>query len=221
MRTQREIFAENLQSLLNSRDVSQKVLAEHLGVSETSVSYWTRGEKYPRIDKIQKIADYFNITMRDLMDDKSKTSSSTDKTTSDRPHNLIDLSPITVRIPVLGKIACGDPITAEENLIGYRYESPDLLPSGKLIFLQAKGDSMEPTIPNGSYVLIREQPDVENGEIAAVLVNGDTEATLKRVKKQGDAVFLMPDNPRHEPYVITANNPARIIGKAIRFTQDL
>ncbi len=79
----------------------------------------------------------------------------------------------------MGKIACGDPITADENLTGYRYESPDNLPSGNLFYLQAKGDSMEPTIPNGSYVLIREQPEVENGEIAAVLVNGDTEALLK------------------------------------------
>ncbi|UUV27565.1 MULTISPECIES: LexA family transcriptional regulator [Lysinibacillus] len=215
LRTQREIFADNLQALLNSRDVSQKVLAEHLGVSETSVSYWSRGEKYPRIDKIQKIADYFNITMRDLMDDKRKVN------TLDRPTNLIEISPATIKIPILGKIACGDPITAEENLLGYRYESPDNLPSGKLIYLQAKGDSMEPTIPNGSYVLIREQPEVENGEIAAVLVNGDTEATLKRVKRQGETVFLMPDNPKHEPYVISPDNPARIIGKAIRFTQDL
>lgn len=219
MRTQREIFADNLQALLNSRDVSQKVLAEHLGVSETSVSYWSRGEKYPRIDKIQKIADYFNITMRDLMEDKNK--SSIDDTSLDHPPNLIEISPATIKIPILGKIACGDPITAEENLIGYRYESPENLPSGKLIYLKTKGDSMEPTIPNGAYVLIREQPEVENGEIAAVLVNGDTEATLKRVKKQGDTVFLMPDNPKHEPYVISAENPARIIGKAIRYTQDL
>jgi len=101
----------------------------------------------------------------------------------------------------LGKIACGDPITADENLTGYRYESPDNLPSGNLFYLQAKGDSMEPTIPNGSYVLIREQPEVENGEIAAVLVNGDTEATLKRVKRQAETVFLMPDNPRHEKHI--------------------
>ena len=61
---------------------------------------------------------------------------------------------------------------------------------------------------------------MENGEIAAVLVNGDTEATLKRVKKQGNVVILMPDNPSYEPIIITSNVPARIIGKAIRFTRD-
>lgn len=80
---------------------------------------------------------------------------------------------------------------------------------------------MEPTIPDGSFVLIREQPEVEYGEIAAVLVNGNEEATLKRIRKQGDTVILMPDNPSHEPFIVTEDNPAKIIGKAIRFTQDL
>lgn len=187
-------------------------VAERLGKTEATIQRYESGNiKNLKNDTIEDLASVLNVSPAYLMG----------WDTNFIPTNIISLSPTTVKIPILGKIACGDPITAEENLIGYRYESPDLLPNGKLIFLQAKGDSMEPTIPNGSYVLIREQPDVENGEIAAVLVNGDTEATLKRVKKQGDTVFLMPDNPRHEPYVITSDNPARIIGKAIRFTQDL
>lgn len=187
-------------------------VAERLGKTEATIQRYESGNiKNLKNDTIEDLASVLNVSPAYLMG----------WDTNFIPTNIISLSPTTVKIPILGKIACGDPITAEENLIGYRYESPDLLPSGKLIFLQAKGDSMEPTIPNGSYVLIREQPDVENGEIAAVLVNGDTEATLKRVKKQGDTVFLMPENPRHEPYVITSDNPARILGKAIRFTQDL
>ncbi|MCS1383233.1 XRE family transcriptional regulator [Lysinibacillus sphaericus] len=187
-------------------------VAERLGKTEATIQRYESGNiKNLKNDTIEDLASVLNVSPAYLMG----------WDTDFIPTNIISLSPTTVKIPVLGKIACGDPITAEENLIGYRYESPDFLPSGKLIYLQAKGDSMDPTIPNGSYVLIREQPDVENGEIAAVLVNGDTEATLKRVKKQGDTVFLMPDNPRHDPYVVTANNPARIIGKAIRFTQDL
>lgn len=187
-------------------------VAERLGKTEATIQRYESGNiKNLKNDTIEDLASVLNVSPAYLMG----------WDTDFIPTNIISLSPTTVKIPVLGKIACGDPITAEENLIGYRYESPDLLPSGKLIYLQAKGDSMEPTIPNGSYVLIREQPDVENGEIAAVLVNGDTEATLKRVKKQGDTVFLMPDNPRYDPYVITSDNPARIIGKAIRFTQDL
>src|SRR5699024_9774850 len=125
------------------------------------------------------------------------------------------------KIPVLGAIACGDPITAEENIEEYRETVADMLPSGNLFYLKAKGESMSPTIPNGAYVLIREQPDVEDGEIAAVLVNGDTEATLKRVRRQHNVSMLLPDNSEFEPIVLSEDYPGRIIGKAIKFTTDL
>ena len=171
------------------------------------MSNWARGEKYPRIQNIQKMADYLRVTKSDLIET--------------RPDNLIEATSKMVRVPILGPIACGDPILAEENIEGYRDESSDMLPSGTVYYLEAKGNSMEPTIPNGSHVLIREQSEVEYGEIAAVLVNGDTEITLKRVTRQGNMVLLMPINSAYEPIVITKDNPARIIGKAIRYTQDL
>ena len=124
-------------------------------------------------------------------------------------------------IPILGEIACGDPTTAEENIEGYLEEPEDSLPSGTVFYLVAKGHSMEPTIPNGSNVLIREQPEVEDDEIAAVLVNSDTEATLKRVKHSGNIVMLMPDNKDYYPIIVTKDSPARILGKAIRYTTEL
>ncbi|WP_066235482.1 S24 family peptidase [Metabacillus fastidiosus] len=152
------------------------------------------------------MADYFNVSRSDIIEDK--------------PSNLTPISPMTVKVPILGEIACEDPIYASENFSGYRNESPATLPSGNLFYLETKGQSMEPTIPDGSCILIREQSNVENGEIAAVLVNGNTEVTLKRVKKQGNMIMLMPDNPSYEPYIVTENNPARIIGKAIHYTKD-
>jgi repressor LexA len=203
----REILAENLQKLIESRKIDQRVLAEYLGVSDSAVSQWLSGDKYPRIDKIQRMADFFNVP-------KSRI-------TEEQPTNLIPAGPRTVPVPVLGNIACGEPILAEQNIVEYIYESPERLPAGNLFYLRAKGSSMEPTIPDGALVLIREQPDVESGDIAAVLVNGDTEATLKRIKRQGDMVILMPDNPTHQPIIITPDNPARIIGRAIQVTQML
>jgi len=80
---------------------------------------------------------------------------------------------------------------------------------------------MEPKIPNGSSVLIKEQPEVENGEIAAVIVNGDNEATLKKVRYIGDTVVLEPLNHEYEPYIITKESTARIIGKAIEVVSAL
>lgn len=205
--TLKDIMSKNLKEYLKRKGISQTDLAKELNLPEMTVSNWIKAKTYPRVDKIQMLADFFNIRRSDL--------------TEDKPTNLIPAAQMIVKVPVLGVIACGDPIYAEQNFNGYRTESPDTLPSGNLFYLETKGKSMEPTIPEGSFVLIREQPDVEYGEIAAVLVNGDTEATLKRVKKQGDVIMLMPDNPSHEPYIVTKDNPARILGKAIRFTQDL
>ncbi|WP_413770080.1 S24 family peptidase, partial [Vibrio vulnificus] len=87
--------------------------------------------------------------------------------------------------------------------------------------LRAKGQSMEPTIKDGSLVLIRQQPDVEDGEIAAVLFTDDNEATLKRIKRAGPTVILMPDNREYEPIIASNSNPVRILGKAVRVTTNL
>lgn len=201
------VFSINLKQQLDKRGLNQTDMARDLNLPETTVSNWMKASTYPRPDKIQLMADYFNIRRSDL--------------TEEQPTNLIEIQPNFAKIPILGTIACGEPILAEQNVEGYMYEFSELLPAGNIFALVAKGDSMEPTIPNGSKVLIREQSEVEYGEIAAVLVNGDTEATLKRVKKQGDTILLMPDNPKHEPYIVDQNNPAKIIGKAISFKVTL
>lgn len=203
--TQRNILASNLKELAEKKRVTQADIIRDLELSESTVRSWFNGEKYPRIQKLQLLAEYFNVPRSRL---------------TEKPAENLSIATLK-RIPVLGEIACGDPITADENIIDYRDEIADQLPTGDLFYLKAKGESMSPTIANGSYVLIKVQPNVENGEIAAVLVNGDTEATLKRVKRQGDIVMLVADNPEYMPYVITKDNPARIIGKAIKMSVDL
>lgn len=198
---------ETIKKLRKGKGLTQKELAEKLDLAPTAVSAWERNANKPMMDKLSIMAKLFDVPISTFY--------------KDMPTNIIEVSPATVRVPVLGKIACGDPILTEENIKEYLYESPDMLPSGTTFYLEASGDSMEPTIPNGSLVLIREQPEVEYGEIAAVLVNGNEEATLKRVRKQGDMIMLMPDNPSHAPYIITEDNPAKIIGKAVKVTTIL
>lgn len=188
------------------RKMTQQELGFRIGVKHNTVSGYESGTNEPEQNMLFAIADVLGISINDLFPS---------------PTNVIPLSPQTVPVPILGTIACGDPILAEENIRGYRHESPDLLPKGSVFYLETKGDSMYPTIPSNAFVLIREQPDVEYGEIAAVLVNDDTEATLKRVKKQGGIVMLIPDNPEHEPIIVTEDNPARILGKAIKVSIDL
>ncbi|WP_429947391.1 LexA family protein [Enterococcus sp. DIV1297f] len=203
---QREILANNLNSLLHSKGKTQADVIRELGVPEATVRSWFNGEKYPRIDKVQMLADYFNVPRSRI--------------TEDQTSSLQKVSSI-VKIPILGTITCGEPILAEENFDGYREEIGDFLPTGELFFLKTKGDSMVPTVPVGSYVLIRKQENVEDGEIAAVRVNGDEEATLKRIKRQGNIVMLVADNKDYDPYIITEENPAKIIGKAVKISIDL
>lgn len=200
-----------IESVLNRIGMKPIELANRIGVDRSTVTRYLKGTRKISMEDVPKIANAIGINPVELLMDEN------DK----KPTNVIDISQRTVKIPVLGEIACGDPILAEENYEDYRDELAESLPAGELVYLKAKGDSMSPTIPSGSFVLVRAQSDVENGEIAAVLVNGNTEATLKRVKKQGDVIILMPDNSSHQPYIVDKNNPAKIIGKAIRFTQDL
>ena len=208
----KEIMAKNISKYMDKMGIDRNKLSSDLDIKYTTLTDWINGKTYPRIDKIELLANYFGISKSDLVEDASQNES-----------KIINLKQVKEMksIPVLGDIACGDPITAEENIQGYRDEVADTLPTGNLFYLHCKGDSMAPTIPNGAYVLIRQQPDVEDGEIAAVLVNGDTEATLKRIKRQGSLVMLMPDNQSYDPYVVTPDNPARILGKALKMSADL
>ncbi|MGV0032706.1 LexA family protein [Latilactobacillus curvatus] len=189
------------------KGISINELASLTGVAKSSISrYENRSRQFP-LDQIDTFSKALGLDPKEVLGFNDDSN--------------ISLVKSIIRIPIIGEIACGDPITAQENISGYVEESTENLPSGELFYLKAKGNSMEPTVPNGSNVLIREQPEVEDGEIAAVLVNGDTEATLKRVKHQGNIIILIPDNQEYNPYIITADNPAKILGKAIRFTTDL
>ena len=202
----KKAMSANIKEQMKRHGIDRNKLVNDLGLKYTTVSDWINGKTYPRIDKIELMANYFHVEKADLVERK--------------PTNLHRPAGIT-KIPVLGTIACGDPITADENIEGYRETIADLLPSGTVFYLKAKGQSMSPTIPNGAYVLIREQPNVEDGEIAAVLVDNDSEATLKRVKRQQGLVMLMPDNPEYNPIVLSKEYTGRIIGKAIKFTTVL
>jgi len=188
------------------RGMTQKELGLKVGVKHNTISAYENGTNEPEQNTLFAIADVLGVSINDLFPS---------------PTNMEPAAPDLARIPVLGSIACGEPIFAEENISEYIYMPVDRLPSGRLFYLRAKGSSMEPTIPDGSLVLIREQPEVESGAIAAVIVNDDTEATLKRVKYQGNMMILMPDNPKYEPIVVTPDNHVRIIGRAVQVTQIL
>lgn len=139
--------------------------------------------------------------------------------TGDLP-NIPNIFPLkTKKVPLLGTIAAGIPIYAEENFDGYRESTEDVHAD---FCLKIKGDSMiGARINDGDIVFIRKQPDVENGEIAAVLIDG--EATLKRVYKKNDSLVLQAENPKYAPIVCSAKtcDECIIMGKAVTFQSDV
>ena len=205
------MFSKNLKYLREKHGMEQIELANLLGrKSSSSISEWESGKYSPKIGVLSQIASIFHVELDDLMN----------KDLSFKPSNLIPIKQ-TKLIPVIGSIACGSPIFAEQNVIDTVAFPVELLPSGEVFFLKANGDSMEPDIKDGSYVMIRKQEDVENGEIAAVLLNGDEDSTLKRVRKMGNTILLEAINDEYEPYLVNEENPARIIGKAVKVLNEL
>ena len=131
------------------------------------------------------------------------------------PSNIIPM-PEMRKIPLLGRIACGAPILAEEHIEEY-IDIPKNIHAD--FALTCQGDSMiNARIFDGDIVYIRQQDTVESGEIAAVLIDND--ATLKRIRIYDDHISLEPENPQYRPIVLWGEdmNTVRILGKAIAFT---
>lgn len=205
-------IGQKIRGFREQRGLSVEQLADKLDITRATVTRYELGSRKANQDILFKLAEIFNVTVDDFFPARENN-----------PSNIIYPEGLErVQIPLVGTIACGNPITAEENLDGYieeTFEKP--VPSGTLFALRCKGHSMEPTIPDKSIVVIREQPDVEDDEIAAVQVDHDTEATLKRIKHQGDMILLMPDNKEYDPIILNKDNPGRIIGKAIKYSAPL
>ena len=182
----RKKISDNINKLIKEKNVSQVDIHNHTKIPRSTLTGYVKGTSTPNPGNVQKLADFFNAKKSDI-----------DPRFKPLPNNVIPILN-SIKIPILGEIACGKPILIEENIDGYIEEFADNLPSGELFYLKTKGDSMMPTIPENSYVMIRKQPDVEEGEIAAVVINGDNEATLKRVKRQNGLTMLIPDNTNHK-----------------------
>lgn len=184
-------------------------IADLMGVAEATVQRWESGNiKTIRHDKISKLADVLNVSPASLMGWEGTTA-------QEMPTNIIPM-PEMRKIPLLGSIACGSPILAEDHIEGH-VDIPSHIHAD--FALTCKGDSMiNARIFDGDVVYIRQQETVENGEIAAVLI--DTEATLKRVRLHDDRIILEPANPLYDPLVFRGEemNDVRILGKAVAFT---
>ena len=206
-------IAENIKRIRLEHGLSQAELGKIAGVSDKAVSTWELGIKVPRMGAVEKMANYFGIAKSVIVDDVQPTP--TKQPTI--PPGFEPMPAMDV-VPLVGRIACGTPIMAEENI-----EQMVCGPSRwhSTFTLTCKGDSMEPRIHDGDLVAIRSQPEVENGEIAAVRIG--EEATLKHVYLHENFIELRPENPAFGSIILNREdmNTVVIEGKAVGLCRDI
>jgi len=198
----KQVMAKNISRLMKENNIDRKKLSNDLKVKYTTLSDWINAKTYPRIDKIELLADYFNVTKADLVEDKEK--------------QVLETLPVK-KIPVVSKISAGLPIYSEENLIDYIYFATNKLNSDKEEFgLKVSGDSMDKIFQDGDIVVVEKDSIVENGQLGVVMINGYN-ATVKRIRYNGDQVILIPEsnNTNHYPQVYGKDDEVKIIGRVV------
>ena len=197
----KEVMAKNIQFYMDKYEKTRQDMCNALGVKYTTFTDWVKGKSYPRIDKIELMANYFGISKSDLVEERLANSPSKG-----------------VVINVYGRVAAGIPLEMIEDIIDTEEITEEMARTGEFFGLQIKGDSMEPKFSEGDIVIVRQQDDAESGEIVIATVNGN-EATCKRLRKYRDGIELISNNPSYEPMFFSNEDieqkPVRIIGRVV------
>lgn len=195
---------QRITKLRKEKDLQQKEVAEAIGMNRIILNRIELGKRPLRDDEAVALADFFHVTTDYLLKGKASTQQPAGR---------------GVRIPVLGRVVAGIPIEATQEILGYEEITPNLAKTGEFFALQVKGDSMLPKLEEGDIVIVKCQEDVETGDIAIVLVNGD-EATIKQVKKVDGGIMLYGFNSDvYAPHFYSNQQiealPVQILGKVI------
>lgn len=198
-------FSKVFKNLRKDNNLTQSELAKKLGVATSTVGMYERAQREPDFETLEKIANCFGVNMNTLLGNNSGKNSLSG-----------------TKIPVLGKVAAGIPITAVENILDYEEISSETAASGEFVALKIQGSSMEPRMYDGDVVIVRVQSSVENGEIAVVMVDG-SEATVKKIQFHPNGIFLKPFNPSYDPIFYSNEEieklPVHIFGKVVECRQ--
>ena len=209
---------ERIKQIRIRHGYSMSEFAKLIGCSKSAIGMYETGQRKPKYEILESIADTFNVDMNYLLG-KSDTERLENFTLSSQFSNLFPIE--KKKIPLLGDIACGKPIYADEDRESYVIAGTNVNAD---FCLRAKGDSMiGARILDGDIVFIQKADIVNNGEIAAVII--EDEATLKRVYyyPESQKLVLNAENPKHEPlvYVDSELEQIHILGKAVAFQSDV
>lgn len=202
--------SDRIKEGMKLRNLRQTDLCQRTGITKGAMSSYISGRYVPKQNNIYLIAKALNVSEAWLMGSNVPIERTLDKCNC------------KTRIPVLGSVPAGIPIEAIQDIVDYEEIDADTAAKGEYFALKIKGDSMEPRICEGDVVIVRKQDDVESGDIAIVMVNGN-DATIKRLLKYQDGIRLMPSNPSYDPIYFTnqeiLDKPVKVIGKVIENRQ--
>lgn len=209
-------FSKNLKYYMELNNKDRNDICRDLRLPYTTFAEWYNGNIYPRIDKIEMLANYFHIKKSDLIENH-------DSENILKSIGGILLSEIeTTPIPILGTVKAGYDYLAQENIIDYIPFKVNGSDKENYYALEVTGDSMEPLFDDGDTVIVHRQDDFENGDNCVVLINGN-EATVKKVYKGSNGIELKAVNPYYPPKIFTKEEirdlPIQVIGvveKSIR-----
>ncbi len=202
-------FATNLKKIMREKNMRQIDVANKSGISKGRVSRWMSGENIPYGESLAKLAEALGVSVDRLL---GKTDPIERFIKGDTTEDVELPFSLETLVPVLGTVAAGVPIEAQEDVVG---EIPVLDKQGGFFALKVKGDSMSPRIMDGDIVLVKPQDFAEDGDLVIALVDG--EATCKILKRSHDAVSLVPFNAAYLPFVYTGSDAEgmRILGKVV------
>ncbi len=195
-------ICERIKNRRKELGLSAEAVAERLGVSPATIYRYEKKDikKFPS-DILEPLAEVLHTTPMYLLGIEEN---------SENKNKYL--------VPVLGTVRAGLPIEAVETIIDYEEISEDMAKQGEFFALQIKGDSMEPRICEGDVVIVRKQSDVDSGDTAIVLVNGE-EATIKKIQKFDGGINLVPGNPSYDVRTYTNEQieslPVQILGKVV------
>ena len=206
-----------LKRLRKEAHLSQAELSALLGVHQTAVSQWECGRTQPDVSSLKKLAALYSVPLEALLGGAAEASADPEKYDAVRRRVRAE----SRRVPILGSVQAGVPVSAVEDIVGYVALDEDG-PEGEEFFaLRVRGDSMEPRFMEGDVVIVRRQDDAESGDVVVALTGDD--ATIKQLRKRDDGILLVPFNHAYDPLVFTradAEN-VRILGKVVELRAKL
>ena len=210
-----------LKQLRKNKGLTQAEIANIIGMSQSVYARYESGKIDPPIETLKALADYFGVSVDEILG-RDSSAPAPKRMTAPMPDFL---SNETVLIPIIGRVRAGYDALAEQDIEGYmELEASVKSRWNDAAILKVWGDSMEPELQEGDYVIITRTAEVRSGDLAIVCINGD-EGTIKRVKFDEDGLDLIPSNPAYGTHHFTPHLvqtlPVLIQARVVRVIRDL